>query len=157
MKQLKRKAQDANARDDPKLQSHIHIAEVDLTYTRYFPYLEPYVSLYPKDARNAAAALELERPPVWKEVEKAMEAGGAALENLRERIPEGGVVPLNLRGGGKAEDESPFAKGGDKDRKEKKGTKDKKAGRDEAKAAKDTDTAEEADEDGSDSEGFFEE
>lgn len=106
---------------------------------------------------NAASALDSERPPVWKEIEQAMEAGGAALEHLRERNPEGGIVPLKLRVGGKPEDEAPFAKGGDKDRKEKKGAKDKKAGKHEKKGPKAAGPEEDADGDSSDSGGFFEE
>lgn len=157
VKQLKRKAKDATGSDEQKLQSQIHTAEVDLTYTRYFPYLEAYISLYPKDMRNAASALDSERPAVWKEIEEAMEAGGSALENLRERNPEGGIVPRKLRVGEKPEDESPFAKGRDKDRKEKKGDKDKKPGKHEKNGAEAPSPEEDTDGDSSDSGGFFEE
>ena len=107
--------------------------------------------------RNAASALDSERPPVWKEIEKAMKAGSSALEHLRERNPEGGIVPLKLRVGERPEDESPFAKGGAKDRKEKKGTKDKKAGKHEKRGGKAADPEEGTDADSSDSGGFFEE
>ena len=158
VKQLRRKAKEAAGSDGQKLQSQIHTADVDLSYTRYFPYLEPYVSLYPKDTRNAASALELERPPVWKEVEEAMEAGGSALEHLRERNPEGGIVPLKLRDGGRAE-ESPFARASDEDGKKKKGGKDKKSGTHEKGGARGAAIRESKggmDEDGSDSGGFFE-
>lgn len=145
MKQLQRKAKEGA---DEELQSQMHTAEVDLTYTRYFPYLEPYVSLYPPDTKGAMSALGLERPAVWKEVEAAMAEGGSALEHLRERNPEGGVVPRKLREGGKAEDESPFAKG-------RKGAKEKKGGK-EGKPAAAREPEEDVGDDESDG-GFFEE
>ncbi|SPO00548.1 uncharacterized protein DNG_03296 [Cephalotrichum gorgonifer] len=125
LKQLRRKAvesadADADADDKEKedFQSQIHKAEVDLCYTRNYPYLEPYISLYPRDVNGAMSALNTERPPVWKEVEEAMAAGEAALENLRERNPQGGVVPRKLRDN-KHEEGSPFQKQKDRQEKEK--------------------------------------
>lgn len=157
MKQLKRQAQDATGADEQELQSKIHIAEVDLTYTRAFPYLEPYVSLYPRDAKGAISALDLERPAVWKEVEAAMAEGDAALEQLRERNPEGGVVPRKLRDGGKAEDEPPFqAKAKkEKNKKEKRERQEKKAKYAGAREPEGMDV--DGDGSGSDDGGFFEE
>jgi rRNA-processing protein Efg1 len=102
-KQLKRQIEQAT---DPEeravLESDLHIAEVDSHYARYFPFLEPYVSLYPiakkikeskADEEDEAAdekslakiALRAPRPEMWAVVEKAMEAGKEALEKLRDR------------------------------------------------------------------------
>ncbi|KAK8095876.1 rRNA-processing efg-1 [Apiospora kogelbergensis] len=64
-----------------------------------FPYLEPYISLYPvkasspatKDgeqtetASKAAQALRTERPPIWHEIEQAVKEGTPAVIALRER------------------------------------------------------------------------
>lgn len=104
----------------------------------------------------------MERPPVWKEVEAAMADGEEALELLRERNPEGGVVPAKLRQGGRAEDESPFQKGKDKKSKDKdgKGGKEGKEGKDKkgGKHEKESGSASkrDAEDDGSDDGGFFE-
>lgn len=58
--------------------------------------MEPYVSLYPVDKTKeesgdgpiAKRALHSERPPVWKEIEEAVEQGQKALEAIQERRPE---------------------------------------------------------------------
>ena len=79
------------------LQADLHIAEVDATYTQYFPHMERYVSLYPvqgKDEKGsaeqsaAARALHAPRPEMWSVVEQAMQGGEKALVRLRERMPE---------------------------------------------------------------------
>lgn len=108
---------------------------------------------------------------MWKEVEAAMAEGEEALELLRERNPEGGVVPVKLRQGGRPEDESPFQKGKDKKGKDKDGKggksgkdgkeskdKDRKEGKHEKKASGSAGRrdAEDGGDDGSDDGGFFE-
>lgn len=82
-----------------KLKADLHRAEVDSLYTRYFPFRERYVSLYPvsslglsvhggekpEDASTAAQALHTDRPPMWEVIEKASEKGMRALVEIRER------------------------------------------------------------------------
>ncbi|KAL6871070.1 hypothetical protein J3F83DRAFT_734145 [Trichoderma novae-zelandiae] len=99
VKQLKRKLeQESDAAEAEKIRHDLHIAEVDEAYTRHFPHLETYVGLYSavakkpaeeetEESRRAAAkaALEAERPPMWKVIEKALAEGPAALEKIRER------------------------------------------------------------------------
>lgn len=95
-KQLKKRLE--KAADDPEektnIEKELHIADVDWYYTRYFPFMEPYISLYPKtkeesdDEPIAKRALHAERPPVWKEIEEAAEEGQKALEAIQERRPE---------------------------------------------------------------------
>lgn len=96
-RQLKKRLEKA---DDPEdkasIEKEVHIADVDCYYTRYFPFMEPYVSLYPVDKTKdesgdgpiAKRALHSERPPVWKEIEEAAEQGQKALEAIQERRPE---------------------------------------------------------------------
>ncbi|KAG5922787.1 hypothetical protein E4U42_005265 [Claviceps africana] len=108
-KQLKRKIeQSSDSADVEHLRRQLHIAEVDEAYTIYHPHLEPYRSLYGSvktdskdnqddeeaegDLKNhiptAKIALDSERPPMWSVVEKAMEQGIEALQQLRERRPD---------------------------------------------------------------------
>lgn len=82
-----------------QLEKDLHVAEIDGQYARNFPYLEPYISLYPvkasspatKDgeqtetASKAAQALRTERPPIWHEIEQAVKEGTPAVIALRER------------------------------------------------------------------------
>ncbi|KAI1144504.1 hypothetical protein F5Y05DRAFT_29235 [Hypoxylon sp. FL0543] len=82
-----------------KLNADLHKAEIDSIYTRFFPYRERYISLYPvaslglsmqggektEDASTAAQALRSERPSLWREIEKASEEGLPALIEIRER------------------------------------------------------------------------
>ncbi|KAG5949296.1 hypothetical protein E4U53_005919 [Claviceps sorghi] len=109
VKQLKRKIeQNPDSADVEHLKRQLHIAEVDEAYTVYHPHLEPYRSLYGSvkadskdnqdddeaagDMKNqmptAKIALESGRPPMWSVVEKAMEQGMGALQQLRERRPD---------------------------------------------------------------------
>ena len=101
VKQLKRKVEATSSDDEDteELKKKLHVAEVDLAYTKYFPFLEPYISIYPKKGPKAdettptaKAALDAERPPMWKEVETALEEGDRALEKLRDRNPDGGAI-----------------------------------------------------------------
>jgi hypothetical protein len=99
VKQLKRRLeQESDAVEAEKIRHHLHIAEVDEAYTLYFPHIETYVGLYAAAAKKPAeeeteeskiaaakAALEAERPPMWKVIEKALAEGPAALEKIRDR------------------------------------------------------------------------
>lgn len=98
-KKLKKQADEAtDPEEKAKIEAELHIADVDYHYTRYFPFLERYESLYttPEDSKDddaegqpaAIRALHSERPPMWKVVEEAMSNGQAALEELQERRPE---------------------------------------------------------------------
>ncbi|KAK7740550.1 rRNA-processing protein efg1 [Cytospora paraplurivora] len=79
-----------------KLQADFHIADVDVHYTRYFPFLERYEGLYAAEQSKedsdgqtiAERALHSARPPMWKVVEEALEKGQAALLALQERRTE---------------------------------------------------------------------
>lgn len=99
-------------------------------------------------------------------MEAAVAEGEEALELLRERNPEGGVVPVKLRQGGRAEDDSPFQKGKDKKSKDKDGKGDRSAkdgkekkegkhGKRAPESASRRDVEDDGDE-GSDDGGFFE-
>ncbi|KAG6035703.1 hypothetical protein E4U19_004401 [Claviceps sp. Clav32 group G5] len=112
VKQLKRKIEQSPKSDDVEdLKRQLHIAEVDEAYTIYHPHLEPYRSLYgnvkadskgnqdgedseeaeeeaKNDAPIAKKALNAERPSMWSVVEKTMEQGLEALQQLRERRPD---------------------------------------------------------------------
>ncbi|KAG5914494.1 hypothetical protein E4U61_005628 [Claviceps capensis] len=112
VKQLERKIEQSSDSDDVEdLKRQLHIAEVDEAYTIYHPHLEPYRSLYgnvkadskgkqggedseeaeeeaKNDAPIAKKALDAERPSMWSVVEKTMEKGLEALQQLRERRPD---------------------------------------------------------------------
>lgn len=107
MKQLKRKLGETEDLDETaKLKADLHIAEVDVDYTKYFPFLEPYISLYPRSEEDgskekktsAAEFLHVPRPPVWATIEKAREDGEAALDKIQNRQPVGdsGVEPAGI-------------------------------------------------------------
>lgn len=98
-KKLKKQADEAtDPEEKASIEADLHIADVDYHYTRYFPFLERYESLYTasEDSKGdeaegqpaAIRALHSERPPMWKVVEEAMRNGQAALEELQERRPE---------------------------------------------------------------------
>jgi hypothetical protein len=76
----------------------MHVAEVDLNYTQYYPLSEPYVSLYPQKRSSADEQDSLKeaksnpKPPMWSEVEKCMEDG--TLTRLRNRISVGPAQAL---------------------------------------------------------------
>jgi len=67
----------------------MHVVEVDLNYTQYYPLSQRYISLYPqKDiARNEKSSQDehiddtTKKPPMWGEVEKRMVDG--TLDQLR--------------------------------------------------------------------------
>ncbi|KAI0104937.1 hypothetical protein F4776DRAFT_647922 [Hypoxylon sp. NC0597] len=99
-KQIKSQLKTATDKKEiEQLNADLHKAEIDSIYTRYFPYRERYISLYPvaslglsvqggdkkEDASTAAQALHTERPSIWEEIEKASEKGIPALIEIRER------------------------------------------------------------------------
>lgn len=93
-KQLKKRLDKATEADEKsKIEEEFHIADVDYHYARYFPFLERYVSLYAAarpegdsgEGPIAKRSLHSERPPMWKEIEAAMEAGQSALVKIQER------------------------------------------------------------------------
>lgn len=98
--------EDSPERED--LLRKIHNAEVDVSYTLYYPLLKPYVSLYPRQKTeqststdppangktNQQSAEPIDGPKgnieIWRAVEQAMEDG--TLETLRES-KEGVTIP----------------------------------------------------------------
>jgi hypothetical protein len=92
------------------LEQKVHNAEVDLNYTLYYPLLKPYVALFRGSERENTQSAEpgqdgadeaAKKEPnhqeesksrgnveIWKEVEKAMKKGTAALDSLRNWKPE---------------------------------------------------------------------
>lgn len=99
-KQLKKRLDKA---DDPeekaKLEEEVHIADVDWHYAKFYPFMERYVGLYltakpsetpdeSGDVPTAKRALHSERPPMWKEIEAAMEKGQRALMAIQERASD---------------------------------------------------------------------
>ncbi|KAK4146982.1 uncharacterized protein C8A04DRAFT_34536 [Dichotomopilus funicola] len=103
-KQLaKRLAQATDPAEVAQLQADLHVAQVDVDYAVYFPFMEPYISLYAgvtkeekgkgeddtevngNETSTAAQYLRTPRPAMWKVVEKTREQGKAALERLQNR------------------------------------------------------------------------
>lgn len=74
----------------------MHAAEVDLHYTQYYPLTEAYISLFSQD-RDAGDEDNVDeketssKPPIWAEVEKAMEEG--TLDQLRNRAGKAMTLP----------------------------------------------------------------
>lgn len=96
-KQLKKRVDKAtDSEEKAGLEQEQHIAEVDWYYTQYFPFMERYVGLYPAvkaeedsgEGPIAKRALHAERPPMWKEIEEAIEKGQGALGRIQNRRPE---------------------------------------------------------------------
>jgi rRNA-processing protein Efg1 len=75
------------------LKAQMHIVEVDLNYTQYYPLSEPYISLYPQKSSSVNETDSSKepkshlKPPLWSEVEKCMEIG--TLTRLRNRTSVG--------------------------------------------------------------------
>ena len=97
-KQLKKQLDQAtDPEETARLKADFHIADVDYHYTKFFPFLERYESLYSaekskedSDGQNIAMrALHSPRPPMWKVVESALGEGQAALVALQERRSDG--------------------------------------------------------------------
>ena len=107
-KKIERKlAQATDPEEIAQLKIDLHKAQVDIDYAIYYPFMEPYISLYAKPAavdagdkgdededdddkkRDVAAKyLNVERPPMWAIIEKTREEGRQALEKLQNRLPE---------------------------------------------------------------------
>ncbi|KAK3375338.1 hypothetical protein B0H63DRAFT_419958 [Podospora didyma] len=90
--------------EEAKLKHDLHVAEVDVDYAIYFPFLERYISLYAAPAKaketeakaekpTAVIALHIPRPPIWYEIEKAREEGKIALEKIQNRQSEQEAPP----------------------------------------------------------------
>ncbi|CAK7223428.1 18S rRNA maturation protein [Sporothrix eucalyptigena] len=100
-KQLqKRLDAEENTAVKEELEGDLRVAEIDVLYPQYYPFLQPYVSLYPKksddddekdekkDDKDAAQFFRGPRPPMWDEIKMAYEKGGVpALEAIRDRRP----------------------------------------------------------------------
>lgn len=165
-KQLeKRLAQATDPDEVAQLKADLHVAEVDIDYARYFPFMEPYVSLYAKaasgekdDQDTAARYLRSPRPPMWAVIEKTREEGDAALEKLQNRqAPEGSTSAPSQE---PPQHDAP-AKQRSSTKKGKKGISPRNLGKAKLKSAKvgqETGGGHNNDEDGdSDGGGFFEE
>jgi hypothetical protein len=101
VKQLQKKLAEA---EDPeeiaKIKADLHVAEVDVDYAIYHPFLETYISLYPSkddmgDQPKALQHLHDPRPSMWSVVEKIREEGKTALERLQSRQPESSIGEKN--------------------------------------------------------------
>ncbi|KAF1985245.1 hypothetical protein K402DRAFT_357762 [Aulographum hederae CBS 113979] len=111
-RRLKKLAKQLEAATEPNerksLERQVHIAEIDLNYTMYFPLAEAYISLYPSKSREEDGKTVQDNEAIdqdyrtdaerWLEVEKATVEG--TLEALRNRVPEPEFQqPLAMRGG----------------------------------------------------------
>ncbi|KAJ5581923.1 hypothetical protein N7535_000543 [Penicillium sp. DV-2018c] len=107
-KELKRlirreKEEDLDPKEKARLAEKIHICQVNLNYTIYYPLTEKYISLYPKtDGKPDTAESKSEaqkkditsneaKPPMWAIVQKCMEED--TLNLLRE-----GKLNINYKG-----------------------------------------------------------
>lgn len=162
-KQLEKKlAAATDPEEASQIKADLHIAQVDIDYAIYYPFMEAYVSLYAgsnaggkgekdekEDKSKADQYLRTPRPPMWAVIEETREKGKTALERLQNRRPQ--QQP--------AEDDASMtkeAKKGDKkgDKSQNAKTKAKSRG---GGAAKETTRASDNDEDSdSDGGGFFE-
>jgi len=87
LKKLRKQILEASSTDEVEaLKAQMHIAEVDLNYTQYYPLSEVYISLYPpKGEEEGGEKTETKpKPPMWVEVEKCM--GDGTLNKLRNRV-----------------------------------------------------------------------
>jgi hypothetical protein len=166
-KQLeKRLAQATDPDEVSQLEADLHVAQVDIDYAKYFPFMEPYISLYAKAApggadekSTAAHYLRSPRPPMWTVVEKIREEGITALERLQNRQPGRSsgstALPQQPKQGDRAKPSRPPSK------EAKEGTSPRNARLSRSKPAKVDQEASEAggQEESSDSDGggFFEE
>jgi hypothetical protein len=88
IKKLHKLLLEAKTTDEAEdIKAQMHIAEVDLNYTQYFPLSEPYVGLYPRasvtDQSSGQAGNAQAKPEMWAVVEKSMKDG--TLDQLRNR------------------------------------------------------------------------
>ncbi|TID24019.1 rrna-processing protein efg1 [Venturia nashicola] len=84
-----------DSEEHTKLEQDVHVAQIDLNYTQYYPLAQTYSSLYPtkkgEDGKQRGDEEETKKgirgnPEMWKEVEQATEDGERKLEELRHRI-----------------------------------------------------------------------
>lgn len=84
-----------DSEEHKKLEEDVHIAQIDLNYTQYYPLAQTYSALYPtkkgQDGKTHGDAEETKagvrgNPEMWKEVEQATKDGERKLEELRHRI-----------------------------------------------------------------------
>ncbi|PBP26598.1 putative nuclear protein involved in pre-rRNA processing [Diplocarpon rosae] len=108
LKKLRKQLLTAGSTEEVEsLKAQMHIVEVDLNYTQYHPLSETYVSLYPtadsqeKEGESMKVGKML-KPPVWAEVERAMEEG--TLDRLRNRKSN---APVQFTKPGKPVDRKP--------------------------------------------------
>lgn len=97
-RQLEKKlAKATDPEEVAQLEADLHIAQVDVDYAMYYPFMEPYVGLYAgvtsgdkeKDEKATTAQyLHSPRPPMWEVIEKTREEGRAALQRLQNRPPK---------------------------------------------------------------------
>ncbi|KAM7223795.1 DUF2361 domain containing protein [Rhypophila decipiens] len=98
-KQIKKQlAETTDPEEKARLESDLHVAEVDIDYAIYYPFLERYISLYAapgkeekgegKEKKSPIDDLHTPRPPIWSVIEKAREEGKAALEKIQNRQSE---------------------------------------------------------------------
>jgi hypothetical protein len=104
LKKLRKRLIDAESVDEVEtLKAQMHVVEVDLNYTQYYPLCEVYISLYPQkssgtDEPITNAEETKPKPPMWIEVEKCMANG--TLNQLRNRVlhmPANISRPLEMR------------------------------------------------------------
>jgi hypothetical protein len=98
LKKLRKRLLETKSTEEVEtLKAQMHILEVDLNYTQYYPLSEVYISLYPPtnsgDEEGDDSKTEKEekpKPPMWAEVEQAMEDG--TLNRLRNRTSTAPVM-----------------------------------------------------------------
>lgn len=160
--------------DLERLERNIHIAEVDLNFTIYYPLMTKYVSLFPKkgdeqenekneEQKTKTITPTTEKPKMWWIVEKCMAEG--TLNDLREdRLNvEDEVKEKTKNTGEKKQSDSKSksktektkeSKKKDKDDPEKKKTKSK-GGKKEKKGKEKQKEEQETGDDGGESDGGF--
>ncbi|KAF2101527.1 hypothetical protein NA57DRAFT_35236 [Rhizodiscina lignyota] len=99
-RRLKRATKELENSNDPSQQEHLkhklHVAEVDVNYTLYFPFSQRYSALYPTKQReedgktvgddDATDAGVRGDAKVWAQIEETMKKGEKALESLRDEM-----------------------------------------------------------------------
>ncbi|KAH7360774.1 hypothetical protein BKA65DRAFT_493948 [Rhexocercosporidium sp. MPI-PUGE-AT-0058] len=93
LKKLRKRLLETKSTEEVEtLKAQMHIVEVDLNYTQYYPLSEAYISLYPPTnsggEEGEGSKMEKDdkpKPPMWAEIEQAMEDG--SLNRLRNRTP----------------------------------------------------------------------
>ena len=105
--------------DQELVKKKVHVAEVDLNYSLYFPLDRPYSALYPNckaDSGKAVAPVEAHTAEmkgdraIWGLVEKAMESG--TLTDLRDSstLKTNGYHPQTLSQDNTVKQERPLNK-----------------------------------------------